>query len=452
MRQAVYLCTVGRIIDFTTALEQEHYIELSDLQNLIKSKIGYLDLWVKAEIDSHSVVRGHHYLGLLQKNQDGKETARAKGIIWYSRESIIRQFMASTGVELKAGISIVFRATIEYHPVFGLSLVILDLDSSFTIGQRELERKAAIERLTQMGAMEKQQSLSLPYLPTKIAVLSSKDAAGYGDFMKHLSGNTEGFAFDVTLFQSLMQGTSCPSSIQEGMARIVASGQFDLILILRGGGAESDLYCYDDFGLSLCIANCPVPVLTAIGHERDYHISDMVAKRHFKTPTALADFLIEWVDEVDSGMLNLATSIKLALQERLNTEDSRISSIFNQVKYTLASRVNEMSVTIMQTLHKLEASLVDWYRNAESETSRLILNIRFALNANINRLDSELALLDTGIKAADPRNILKQGYVLAADKNGNILKNAASGNAGDSFSLRFEDGHWDCTIDKTKIH
>ena len=390
--------------------ENAGYIELSDLQNLIKGRVGDIEAWVKVEIDSHNESGGHHYFGLIEKSSKGAELARARGIVWRSNALVISQFQAATGKRLAAGMSVVVLVSVNYDARFGLSLIIHEIDASYSIGQRELEKKETIRMLTESGLMDLQKSsLGLPFLPSRIAVISSAEAAGYGDFVKHLSTNQYGYVFNTVLFNSFMQGDNASPSIISSISSICDEGGYDVILILRGGGAESDLFCFDDRSMCEAIAGCPVPVLTAIGHERDYHIADMVAWEHFKTPTALADFLIDWVHDAEQVWMDAVAGIKEALMERL-------------------------------------------VRAAELETERCVSNIRFALNAGINELDHRLALIEAGIKAGDPRVILEQGYVLATDSAGNVLKNASSKQVGDEFRLRFKDGQWCCTVNDVKTN
>ncbi|MCQ2136708.1 MAG: exodeoxyribonuclease VII large subunit [Bacteroidales bacterium] len=365
-------------------MEENKYVELYELQKEIADRIGLLEQWVKVEIESHRVSGGHHYLNFIQKGADGRIIAKATGRIWRSHEDIVTFFRMMTGEELKAGMTVVVLACVEYHPAYGLNLTIEDIDPQFTLGQRELEKRMTIEKLEKEGMMERQQRLSLPFLPGKVAVISSADAAGYGDFTRQLEKNQHGFVFDITLFHSVMQGEKSPASIISSLEKIARDGSYELVLILRGGGADSDMFAYDDYALCRAIALCPIPVMTAVGHERDYHVADMVANRYFKTPTAIAEALILWVEEV------------------------------------------------------------------ESEVDRCLENIRFALNGTISAMDNQVSLLEASIKAADPRNILRQGYVLATDSDGIIIKSAAKASQGDKFSLRFSDGRWDCTIDKTR--
>lgn len=386
------------------------YIELSELQNFIKGRVCDIQAWVKVEIDSHSESGGHHYFGLIEKSKKGVELARARGIVWRSNALVISQFQAATGKKLAAGMSVVVLVSVNYDARFGLSLIIHEIDASYSIGQRELEKKETIRLLTENGLMDLQKSsLGLPFLPSRIAVISSAEAAGYGDFMKHLGTNQYGYVFNTVLFNSFMQGDNASPSIVSSISSICDEGGYDVILILRGGGAESDLFCFDDRSMCEAIASCPVPVLTAIGHERDFHVADMVAWEHFKTPTALADFLIDWVHGAEQVWMDAVAGIKDALMERL-------------------------------------------VHSAEMETERCVSNIRFAFNANLNELDHKVTLLEASIKSSDPRNILKQGYVLATDSAGNVLKNASSKQAGDEFRLRFKDGQWHCTVNDVKTN
>ena len=220
-------------------METREYIELSDLQDIVRDRIGILDMWVRVEIASHSEVRGHHYLDLIQKSSSGDELARARGIIWKSNAAIISRFGSLTGRALVPGLSVVVRIVVQYSARYGLSLVIQDIDAGYSIGQRELQKQETIRLLAESGLIDRQKSLALPFLPSRVAVISSDSAAGYGDFVKHLDGNRYGFRFSLTLFQSLMQGDSCPDSICSSIDAVCRSGEFDLILILRGGGAES---------------------------------------------------------------------------------------------------------------------------------------------------------------------------------------------------------------------
>lgn len=389
-------------------MAQESYIDLATLQDVIKEQIGEIEAWVKVEIDSVSSSGGHYYLGLVQKSAKGTELAKARAIIWRSHADLVAYFKEATGKPLQAGMELLMFVSVNYDSRFGMSLIVKDIDADFTVGQREQQRLAAIKKLQDEGLIDRQKGLEMPLLPGRIAVISSSGAAGYGDFVNQLGGNAYGFTFDLTLFDSVMQGDSSPASVCESLAAICEEeGSYDLVVIMRGGGAQSDMFCFDDYNMCREIALCPIPVITAIGHDRDFHIADMVAAEYLKTPTALAAYLVDWVAGVE-----------------MQWQDS-----VDRIRFALSSRIGAL----------------------EQETERCISNIRFALNASMDRMDNSLALLENRISQADPRSILSQGYVLACDSEGNILKNAAAASEGDSFTLRFKDGRWECEIIKKTV-
>lgn len=454
-------------------MSQIKFIELSTLQDIIKNNIGFIQHWVKVEVEScNESSSGHYYLELLEKDPNGVIVAKASARIWRSNAHIIDQFTLETGKEIKQGISIVVKATVQYNARYGLSLSISEIDSNFSIGLREKEKRETIKKLEDAGRMEKQKGLSLPYLPSSIAIISSSNAAGYGDFVKHLNNNAEGFRYNYTLFQSLMQGDSAPANIIEQLEDIEQTGQYNLVLILRGGGAESDMFCFDDYDLCEAVADFPIPVITAIGHEKDYHVIDMVAHSYCKTPTALAAYLIEWTQNVEADMLEALGNVKRAFKDLIDWQDRRLNDSFNIIKYYLSDRVNvlsqnvdtlfssisrqfdlrveNMSTTIDSTLFSIISSIEKNIIQSDKEVERSVSTIQFAFSTTLSRWDQNIAMIVKGIESSDPRGILRQGYVLAVDKDGTILKNVHSKAVGDDFSVRFSDGLWDCLINDIK--
>ena len=361
------------------------YIDLFTLQSRLK--LGLEDLfpekiWVRAEIASVSVKAGGHCYLDLSQSDDGGMVARVRAVIWRSKYSLLGRFFAeATGSSLQAGMSVLVRVQVTYSELYGLALTIDDIDPQFTLGEQELEKRRTIARLEAEELMDRQKGLAMSALPYALAVITARDAAGYGDFSRHLHGNEFGFVFRTDLFEATMQGATAPESIADAIDAVEASDTaYDAVLILRGGGSVLDLACFDDYGLCRRIALCTIPVFTAIGHDRDYHVADMAAYSYVKTPTALADLFI------DCYM----------------AEDERISSF----------------------------------------SSRL----RMAFTNKVNALSSRIDLLEARIKAADPRSILKRGYLLAADARGRVLKSAAAAAPGEHISLLFADGTLDCEV------
>ena len=273
------------------------------------------------------------------------------------------------------------------------------------MGEQALAKKKAIEKLTAGGYLDMQQELALPRLPYRLAVITSKTAAGYGDFRRHLLENEAGYAFRLDLYEALMQGEQAPASIISALAE-AQEQPCDAILILRGGGSEMDLACFDDYDLAVAIATCAAPVVTAIGHDRDFHIADLVANRSVKTPTALADLFLD----------------------AYAAEDAHLDDLQLRVRRAVADRLNGMA------------------RKVDSLAQRL----RFAAGAFIDRARAALDLKEALIQASDPRKILSMGYALVTGRDGKVLKSVAPVAAGDRIGVRFADGTITAVVHEVK--
>ena len=385
------------------------YLELTEL--LARVKEGVEDAfpdryWVKAEIGSWSPrANGHCYLNLTQSDR-GKPVADIRAMIWkWNFPQLKAFFEQETGQTLQAGLTVLVRVQVSFSEMFGMSLFIDDIDPAFTVGEQALAKKKTIEKLTAGGYLEMQQELALPRLPYRLAVITSKTAAGYGDFRRHLLENEAGYAFRLDLYEALMQGEQAPASIIAALAE-AQEQPCDAILILRGGGSEMDLACFDDYDLAVAIATCPAPVVTAIGHDRDFHIADLVANRSVKTPTALADLFLDAYAAEDALLDGLETRVRRAITDRLNGMARKVDS--------LAQR------------------------------------LRFAAGARIDRAKAALDLKEALIKASDPRKILSMGYALVTGGDGKVLKSVAPVAAGDRIGVRFADGTIRATVDEVK--
>ena len=385
------------------------YLELSELLSRVKEGVADAfpeKYWVKGEISSWSPrANGHCYLNLSETDR-GRQVADIRAMIWKWQYPQLKAFFESeTGQELRAGITVLVRVQVNFSELFGMSLFIDDIDPAFTVGEQALQKKKTIEALTREGYLEMQQELALPRLPYALAVITSKTAAGYGDFRRHLLENEAGYAFRLDLYEALMQGEQAPASIISALQE-AQEQPYDVLLILRGGGSEMDLSCFDDYDLAVAIATCPVPVITAIGHDRDYHIADMVANRFVKTPTALADLFLDAYAE----------------------EDAVLDALEVRVRKAVADRLAGMA------------------RLADAAVARL----RFAAGTRLERELSALALKEALIKASDPRNILSMGYALVTGPDGAVLKGVTPLAAGDRIGVRFADGSLAATVDEVK--
>lgn len=405
-------------------------MELLELQQIIQEGIedalpGIVR--VRAEVASVQQRSNNHcYLELCQSGPLGV-VAKVRAIIWKSRAgAVLGKFSKANGSALQAGMALVFEGRVNYSELYGVSLIIEDIDVEHTLGEAELRRRRTLERLEKEGLLDMQKELALPDVPYSLAVISAHDAAGYGDFCRHLLENEYGFAFEVTLFEATMQGDGAPASIIAALERIKNEGVgYDSILILRGGGSVLDLACFDDYELCEAIARFPLPVLTAIGHDRDEHAADQVANISVKTPTALADIFID----------------------ALAAEDERITAFQNRLRLAFAGKLGVLEECLGRNKSRLQLALVSKLSAAQGAADKLQARIRFALNATLTGADAALSKLETRITAANPRLLLERGYTLVAGGRGALIKRASEAKEGDHISVIFPDGSLHCLVE-----
>ena len=315
---------------------EKNVIDLFTLQTEVRQSLESsfpARVWVRAEISAVKVRGGGHcYLELSQSDESGL-VAKASAIIWASRYRVLGPYFESVaGSPLQPGITVLLRVQVNYSQLYGLSLIVDDIDASCTLGEKEKERLATIERLKKEGLLDRQKSLEMTALPYRLAVVSAPDAAGYRDFERHLKGNAYGFVLETVLYEAVMQGASAPESISDALkAAASAEKPFDAVLVLRGGGSNLDLSCFDDYRLASAIATCPVPILTAVGHDQDFHICDMVAWRYVKTPTALADTFIEIYADEDQYISSFAGRLKTAFLNKISLMGSRVDVLESRI-------------------------------------------------------------------------------------------------------------------------
>ena len=393
-------------------MEEKNPIGLLALQEQVKRHLEdhfFESVWLQAEISElKQNPSGHCYLTLVEKDpRSNALLARASAVVWASTWRMVKPyFEAQTGRSLAPGLSVLVRVQVSYSVLYGLSLVIYNIDPSFTVGELELARQRTIARLEAEGMFDMNAQLSLPLLPRRLAVVSSPTAAGWRDFRRQLEGNEYGFRFRLQLFPAVMQGDAAPESIIGALDQIAAEADsFDAVLILRGGGGAMDLVCFDDYELAVNVAQFPLPVLTGIGHDHDFHIVDMVAHTHVKTPTALADWLLD----------------------RFAGEAWRLDTLVQRLH--LAVRTH--AAAQLGALEALKIRLVHAVLDRHAD----------ALHA--------LDLLERRVEAADPRRALDRGFLIAL-KDGHRADRAAAFTPGDRLTLLFRDGSVEAEVSKVK--
>lgn len=408
--------------DHHQQMKRDSKISLTELLGLVRDKI-YEALpdafWVIAEIAEMKVqTAGHCYLELTGSDTPGgRVTGRARATIWASKyRSLSTFFNASTGIPLRAGITILFRATVEYHELYGLSLNISDIDPSYTAGDMALRREAVIRRLTAEGVISMNAGLHLVPYPRNIAVVSSSKAAGYQDFINHLMANPYGYIFKTTLFEAVMQGEETEASVTGALDMVAGeAGKYDAVAIIRGGGSTTDLSWFDSYAIAFHVTQFPLPVITGIGHEKDQSVTDLAAWKALRTPTAVAGFLVERTLECENRIIGMAGELASAVTEALEAAGEQISSLQNRITSTarLIVRVNSDRL------------------GYHAETLRRSSGIVLQKAADIT------GRLEGSLRHLDPAAVLKRGYTLTS-RNGLIIRSAGNLEPGDIITTHFE--------------
>ena len=405
-------------------------ITLSELTNQIQQVIrSNFDTpqWIRAEISElRENPGGHCYLELVEKDDASDALlAKTKATIWASTYRMLKlYFESSTGQSLRAGLNVLVSVTVEFHGVYGFSLNIRDIDPTFTIGEMAARRLKIIRQLEEDGIVDMNKEIPFPVLPQRLAIISSSTAAGYGDFCDQLKNDSSHFAFYPKLFSAVMQGDQAEASIVSALEKIYEHIElFDVVVIIRGGGAITDLACFDSYELALNCAQFPLPIVSGIGHQRDISILDMVANSSVKTPTAAAELLISVLQNAESRMSSVVADIQHLVKNKIDIENRLINQAQMRIKQTLRSWV-------LQKVH-----LLDRQRN------RLQSSIRMQLLKQNNKL----SLLEKNIETHSPQFLLKHGYTITT-LNGKRITSAKQIKSGDQIRTYVGDGDFESQI------
>jgi exodeoxyribonuclease VII large subunit len=427
-------------------MNREGSISLTELQGLIRDKIYEAlpgSFWVIAEIAEMKVQSaGHCYLELTgSETPGGRVTARARATIWASKyRSLSTFFNASTGIPLRAGITILFRATVEYHELYGLSLNISEIDPAYTAGDMALRREAIIRRLTAEGVLTMNRGVPLTPYPRNIAVISSSKAAGYQDFINQLINNPYGYVFQTVLFEAVMQGETTAASVTEALDRIAEEpGRFDVVAIIRGGGSTTDLSWFDSYEIAFHVTQFPLPVLTGIGHDKDQSVTDMAAWRALKTPTAVAGFITERTLDCENRIIGMAETLATSVTRALDAANEQLSSFQNRVAANARLRVSVSSERLGFYQEKLHRSSVNTLTRSEAVTARTIDSLYRSAKNMLMKADAITGKFEDSLRHLDPAGVLKRGFTLTS-RNGIIIQSAADLEPGDTIKTHFAEG------------
>ncbi|MEW6715620.1 MAG: exodeoxyribonuclease VII large subunit [Nitrospirota bacterium] len=394
-------------------------LSLFELNQLIRSVIeGSLPetFLIRAEISSFNVSK-HCYLTLIDKDGD-MTRAKMDAVIWVSRFTVIAdEFRKAAGVELAKGIKILFEASVSFHEMYGLKLNIINIDPSYTIGEMASKRREILERLVREGLKEKNRALEFPIVPQRIGIISSPKAAGYEDLITHLRENPYGYKFNCKLYEAVMQGDKAESSILGAIERCRSDfSLLDVVVIVRGGGGEFDLRCFDSYEIAKAIANLPLPVISGIGHERDVTVVDEVSNLRGKTPTAVADLIITRVKDYEDSISLLAHRFVHVANKLSSDLAANLAYLTKGIIYSL--KLLEMQKQrVLENAVRLKALTSKEIAGKFNNLDALFSRVRFNSERRLLWADKMLNGLENSLNHLNPQNVLKRGYSITYSNN-----------------------------------
>lgn len=399
-------------------------ISLYELNNLVRGVIANTfsqSFWIRAEMSDVRVAQnGHCYLEFIEKDSKNRNIiAKARGSIWANVFRLLKAYFESeTGQAFSSGLKVLVQVSVEFHELYGYSLNVHNIDPTYTLGDQARNRALILKQLEEEGVLTLNKELELPTITNRIAVISSPTAAGYEDFCNQLENNPDGFVFYTHLFPAIMQGERTEESIISALDRVYEhADKFDTVIIIRGGGATSELSSFDSYLLAANCAQFPLPVITGIGHERDDTVLDIVAHTRAKTPTAVAEFLIKRIQSAAINMYELQEAIITSTNRKITEESVSLNTLATHFSYLTKDYTKDQ-------LNKISV----FTERLKSLTKKVIVDEK-------HRLTNQEQFL----KLISPENILKKGYTLTIRDN-KIVKNSAELKKGDTITNRFFDG------------
>ena len=432
-------------------MKSEQHVTLYELNHLVSKVIESempSEYWVEAELSECRESRGHCYMELIQKDErTATPIAKASAKCWANKWMLIRPgFERTTGQRLHAGMKVLLKVFAQFHEAYGFSWIVTDIDPTYTLGGMARKRQEIIRQLKEEGVFDLQKELQLPLFCQRIAVISSETAAGYGDFCNQLADNPYGFQFQTRLFPAFMQGEGVEQSIINALNRIfdLTKGQtpcevFDCVVIIRGGGATSDMSGFDTLALAENVANFPLPIITGIGHDRDESILDMVSHIRVKTPTAAAALLIDHLKTVLDVINDAQEQIVRLAQQKLTFHKSRLSTfaeilprLFTNVKTRQEARLDSLNSRMTTAIRQ---SII----TQQSLINALEVKMPIILDRRLMAEQHRLQLIEEKTKNLDPILLLRRGYSITLH-NGKAVRSPQQLQSGDEIETRLEKG------------
>ncbi len=423
-----------------------NHLSLYELNSLVRDVISMSlpdSYWVEAELsEAREGYGGHCYMELIEKDEHSNTPiAKAHASCWRNRWMLLKpQFERVTGQRIHAGMKVLLKVHAQFHENYGFSWIVDDIDPTYTMGDMARKRMEIIQTLKEEGVFDLQKELKLPMFCQRIAVISSATAAGYGDFCNQLADNGYGLQFTTALFAATMQGEGVEQSVISALNRINEEWEnWDCVVIIRGGGATSDLSGFDTLALAENVANFPLPIITGIGHERDESVLDMISFQRVKTPTAAAAFLVDHLTEVYARIEDAQEAIVNYVKRRLQVErmkferlSTQIPTLFSLVKVRQSNRLDQLLNRLKSKAERIPA---DGLHRLEMLDARLKEPVARKLERELHRID----MLSQRAIAQDPERLLSRGYSITL-KDGKSIKDASQLKAGDEIETRFAKG------------
>lgn len=452
--------------DSQPAEQSQAALTLFELNSLVRSALKHTLLptyWLMAELSQVRVAsNGHCYVEFVQKDEaSGAMVAKARGNIWRTAYlSLVRRFERVMGKPLVAGLQVLVQVTVTFHELYGYALNVVDINPAYTVGEMALRRKEILRQLEEDGIMDLNKELPLPRVVRRVAIISSATAAGYGDFCNQLEQS--GYDFQFSLFPALMQGDRVEESVIAALDQIATElDQWDVVVIIRGGGAVTDLNGFDSYLLAANVAQFPLPVLTGIGHERDDTIVDLVAHLRLKTPTAVAAFLIERRGQEMAQVDDLRRRLVEAVRQRLHKEGQRQERVASHLTLAVSQQLAMQRRMYQLLAHRYAIASTQFFSRQREQLTRqsvalqsavrldlqlrhqqmeaLLPRIPLALERYFQRKHDQHTLIERSLRLAGPERILAMGFSITL-KNGKPIRSAASLRPGDILETRLAEG------------
>ena len=435
-------------------MKTENHITLYELNSLLREVIESEmpnEYWVEAELSECRENRGHCFMELIQKDdRNATPIAKASAKCWASKWMMIRPyFERTTGQQLHIGMKLLLKVYAQFHEAYGFSWIVTDIDPTFTLGDMARKRQEIIRQLKEEGVFDLQKELSLPLFCQHIAVISSQTAAGYGDFCNQLADNPYGFVFSTQLFPAIMQGEGVEQSVIAALERIYAtlhtSQAFDCVVIIRGGGATSDMSGFDTLALAENVANFPLPIITGIGHDRDESILDMVSHTRVKTPTAAASLLIDHLKQVLDTVNDAQERLTRHASQRLSALNTQLSAmavalprLFSIVKTRHEARLDSLYQRLLSRIQQRTVS-------SQAEIRHFEQRLLTALQRRLTSEHHHMEMMEEKVRSLDPALMLRRGYSITLH-NGKAVKDATTLSPGDELETRLFEGTIHSTV------